>query len=116
MRKFTAAILTAATAMTLSVGPAWGEVQTEATSSYAAIWSGMKDRYDKAKANGDEEKMSSLEAEANRFEEVAGSAEQNDRDNGFKLGTTFDIILGTGVAAVLLAVAGLLVNAGLLPF
>lgn len=119
MRKFTAAIVTAATAMSLSVGPAWGAVGVEKqegeTSSYTAIWAGMKSRYNKAQKSGDQEKMMRLEAEANRFEEVTGSAERNDRDNGYKLGTTFDILIGTGVAAVLLAVAGFLINTGMIP-
>ena len=46
---------------------------------------------------------------------VLNSSLKNDANNGYKLGTTFEILLGTGIAAVLLAALGGAAYAGVIP-
>ncbi|MDK8241843.1 hypothetical protein [Corynebacterium coyleae] len=46
---------------------------------------------------------------------VMKSSFQNDANNGYKLGTTYDILVGTGIAALVLAVLGGAAYAGVIP-
>lgn len=50
---------------------------------------------------------------------IAGSSVANDAENDYRIGTTWDILAGTGIAAVLVAVlggfAGFLFNGGQIP-
>ena len=48
-------------------------------------------------------------------EGALNSSFKNDANNGYKLGTTFEILLGTGIAAVLLAALGGAAYAGVIP-
>lgn len=43
------------------------------------------------------------------------SSFKNDANNGYKVGTTFEILLGTGIAALVLAVLGGAAYAGVIP-
>lgn len=46
------------------------------------------------------------EKDSANFDAVANSSIRNDVANGYKLGTTFDILVGTGIAAAVLALLG----------
>ncbi|MDK8799474.1 hypothetical protein HMPREF3048_00410 [Corynebacterium sp. HMSC075D04] len=46
---------------------------------------------------------------------VMTSSYQNDANNGYKLGTTYDILVGTGIAALVLAALGGAAYAGVIP-
>ena len=54
-----------------------------------------------------------------KFDDAAkgalNSSLKNDANNGYKLGTTFEILLGTGIAALVLAVLGGAAYAGVIP-
>jgi len=107
-RRFVAAGLAAATALSLSVAPAQAEpdIELPMTSSYETSSKRIDKRLKDANASGDGKKISRAIDIASAFEKFMKPSYDNDLNNGYKIGTTFDILLGTGVAAAILAVLG----------
>lgn len=107
-RRFIATGLAAATALSLSVAPAHAQVNIELpmTSSYESSSKRIDKRLKDADKSGDPKERARANSSASAFEEFMKPSYDNDLNNGYKIGTTFDILLGTGVAAALLALLG----------
>ena len=107
-RRFIAASLAAATALSLSVSPAQAQVDIELpmTSSYESSSKRIEKRLDDANASGNpKERVRAIDI-ASAFEEFMKPSVENDMNNAYKIGTTFDILWGTGLAVAILAAAG----------
>ena len=107
-RRFVAAGLAAATALSLSVAPAQAEpdIELPMTSSYETSSKRIDKSLKDANKSGDPKEIRRAMSSADAFEKFMKPSYDNDLDNAYKIGTTFDILLGTGVAAALLALLG----------
>lgn len=106
-RRFIAVGLAAATALSLSVAPA--QAQNNWTSSYNDFFGqngSSSKRMGQAARKGDVAEVVRIQKEIYDARANMDGSIKNDRANGYKYGTTFDILLGTGVAAALLAILG----------
>ena len=106
-RRFVAVGLAAATALSLSVAPA--QAQNNWTSSYNDFFGqngASSKRMGQAARKGDLAAVARIQKEIYEARANMDGSIKNDRANGYKYGTTFDILLGTGVAAALLAILG----------
>ena len=111
MKGFTAASIAAATALSLVAMPAQAaeKKSSEISDEYAIgyIWGGIvKDRINKG--TGLTPSMRSILKNYKEGDDTSAldSSLRNDAANGYKVGTTFDILLGTGITALLLALIG----------
>ena len=108
-RRFIATGLAAATALSLSVAPAQAQTQKEMTSSYNDFFGqngSSSKRMGQAARRGDLAEVGRIQKEIYEARDNMDGSIKNDRAKGYKYGTTFDILLGTGVAAALLAILG----------
>lgn len=114
-RRIVAAGLAAATALSLSVAPAQAATDSALTSSYESsskmIQKSLKDALD----SGDQEKYDRVIGSAHSLGKFVEPSSENDYKNNYKLGTTFDILLGTGIAVAVLALLGGAAQSGQLP-
>lgn len=139
MKRFTAAALAAATAISLAAAPAQAiEIEGEETGGYGhAASSQVTDaelgvyflaalaaEYAKEGEGFSAPFMGSSRAgifDTETDKDLANqgavmtSSYQNDANNGYKLGTTYDILVATGIAAAVLAVLGGAAYAGVIP-
>lgn len=139
MKRFTAAALAAATAMSLAVAPAQAvEIDGEETGGYghaassqvtdaelgvyliAAIAAEVAkegEGFSGPYAGSSRAGMFDTETDKDIANQgaVMKSSFQNDANNGYKLGTTYDVLVGTGIAAAVLAVLGGAAYAGVIP-
>lgn len=143
MKRFTAAALAAATAISLAAAPAQAaddvvylrglnkpggsSAVTDAELAGYAVAAGFVEGANKADLTNNQGITSSVRDMVERDEKnnthkfddaskgVLNSSLKNDANNGYKLGTTFEILLGTGIAAVLLAALGGAAYAGVIP-
>lgn len=143
MKRFTAAALAAATAMSLAVAPAQAaddnlylrglnkpggssSVTNQELGAYM-FSAGLVEEANEANLTNNHGATSSIrdmgERDAksgtknllNATQGALNSSFKNDANNGYKLGTTFEILLGTGIAAVVLAALGGAAYAGVIP-
>ena len=105
-RRFIAAGLAATTALSLSVAPAYAAVERPMTSSYESSSKRIDKSLKDANKSGDPKEIRRAMSSADAFEKFMKPSYDNDLNNAYKIGTTFDILLGTGVAAALLAILG----------
>lgn len=138
-RRFIAAGLAAATALSLSVAPAQAaekpglqkDSSSQVTEGEAAGYAVLRVVQELAKPGtglSQPFKGSSASGMFRLPEDKAGaqkdidnaflSSYRNDANRGYKLGTTYDILVGTGIAAAILALFGVAQQQGLikLPF
>ena len=143
MKRFTAAALAAATAMSLAVAPAQAADEvaylrglnkpggssavTDTELAGYALAAGLVEGLNEAELTNNEGITSSVRDMLERDEKnkthkfddaskgVLNSSLKNDANNGYKLGTTFEILLGTGIAVVVLAALGGAAYAGVIP-
>ena len=143
MKRFTAAALAAATAMSLAVAPAQAADEvaylrglnkpggssavTDTELAGYALAAGLVEGLNEAELTNNEGITSSVrdmlerdeKSKTHKFDDaskgVLNSSLKNDANNGYKLGTTFEILLGTGIAAVVLAALGGAAYAGVIP-
>lgn len=143
MKRFTAAALAAATAFSLAATPAQAaddvaylrglnkpggsSAVTDTELAGYAVAAGLVEGLNKADLTNNQGLTSSVrdmverdeKNNTNKFSDaskgVLNSSLKNDANNGYKLGTTFEILLGTGIAAVLLAALGGAAYAGVIP-
>lgn len=104
-RRFIAAGLAAATALSLSVAPAHA-IELPMTSSYESSSKRIDKRLQDADKSGDKKELRRAISSASAFEKFMKPFTENDMNNSYKIGTTFDILLGTGIAAAILALLG----------
>lgn len=106
-RRFIAVGLAAATALSLSVAPARAEENM--TSSYEYVYnekSSMFKRLAEAQNTGDKATEERLRKPLEFYlKSIAGSS-KNDKVRGYPIGTTFDLLLASGIAAALLTILG----------
>lgn len=105
-RRFIAASLATATALSLSVAPAHADIELPMTSSYESSSKRIDKRLKDANASGNSKEIVRAIDIASAFEKFMQPSYDNDLNNGYKLGTTFDILWGTGLAVAILAAAG----------
>lgn len=105
-RRFIAAGLAAATALSLSVAPAHAGIELPMTSSYESSSNRIEKRLKDADKSGNKKELHRAMSSAEAFEKFMDPFKENDFNNSYPIGTTFDILLGTGVAAALLALLG----------
>lgn len=143
MKRFTAAALAATTALSLAAVPAQAaddnlylrglnrpggsSAVTDAELGGYLIGAGLVEGANELNLTDNEGVTSSIrnmvERDAKNDTERFGNAAdgalkssfKNDANQGYKLGTTFEILLGTGIAAVLLAALGGAAYAGMIP-
>lgn len=114
MKRFTAASLAAATALTLVAMPAQAETKdnkkTSADSDIYVAGYVMRGVVKEGlnPGTGLTPAMKSILKDYKEGDDISAveSSLRNDAANGYKVGTTFDILLGTGISAVLLALIG----------
>lgn len=111
MKRFTAASIAAATALSLVAMPAQAaeKKSSEVDDAYAIgyIWGGiLKDSANKGAGLTPSMRSILKNYEKGDDTSVLDSSLRNDAANGYKVGTTFDILLGTGITALLLALIG----------
>lgn len=143
MKRFTAAALAATTAISLAAAPAQAAddnlylrglnkpggssaVSDEELGAYF-IGAGLVEGANELNLTDNEGVTSSIRSMAerdakNNTERLDNAADgalkssfKNDANQGYKLGTTFEILLGTGIAAVVLAILGGAAAAGVIP-
>lgn len=119
MKRFTAATLAAATSLALVAMPAEAaenkssdrKSSSEVTDAEAA-WYVTKKTVAEAANPGTGYSQPFLRSSTkdgkvdDKVIERAGSTYKNDVAKGYKIGTTYDILVGTGIAAAILAVLG----------
>ncbi len=111
-RRFVAAGLAAATALSLSAAPA--QAQYRETSSLEKIRESSSERYTKADNAGKNAKADRIERDFENFESMLASSYLNDSRNEYPYGTTFDILWGTALALTIVGgLAGFAVQQGL---
>lgn len=143
MKRFTAAALAAATAISLAAAPAQAaddnlylrglnkpggsSAVTDRELAGYALAAGLVEGFSEADLTNNKGLTSSVrdmlerdeKNKTHKFDDAAkgalNSSLKNDANNGYKLGTTFEILLGTGIAAVLLAALGGAAYAGVIP-
>ena len=76
------------------------------TSSYESSSKRIDKRLKDANASGNPKEIVRAIDIASAFEKFMQPSYDNDLNNGYKLGTTFDILWGTGLAVAILAAAG----------
>ncbi|WP_087116861.1 hypothetical protein [Corynebacterium urinipleomorphum] len=110
-RRFVAAGLAAATALSLSVAPA----QAAPAKTSSEVSDGFMVAYVVASAlTGNVTPSYKRMVETDTVPSALASSVRNDVFRGYPVGKTFDIILGTGIAALLLAgLGGFAVQQGL---
>lgn len=109
MRKFTAAAVTAATALTLAVAPAHAEDSKPGSTLI----------YDKVAADLAEKKAGTDAAEREKAEKSSRALaplEELDKKAGVKTGFFFEFLVGSGIAIAVVSLIGFLRYQGLLPF
>lgn len=130
MKRITAAALAATTALSLAAVPAQAEEDTlknienavnpkkasDVNDAYLAGYitqAKVRERLEPGTGYSGPFKSSS---EKNQVPKSATSSLKNDAARGYKVGTTYDILVGTGIAAAVVAVLGLgAVAAGMIP-
>ena len=114
-RRIVAAGLAAATALSLSVAPAQAAIGPEMTSSYESSSNRIEKSLDDANDSGNWKKLGRAIDRASAFERFMKPFYDNDLKNAYKVGTTFDILLGTSIAVAVLALLGGAAQSGQLP-
>lgn len=129
MKRLAAATLASATALSLAVTPALAadsrgssNISDEEILNYASVMfykeATSGDGVSKPFAGSSRAGIFKNETkeDATRQANVMRSSYQSDYSNGWKIGTTYDVLVGTGIAAVVLAVLGVAASAtGVLP-
>ncbi|MDC7109003.1 hypothetical protein [Corynebacterium afermentans] len=136
MKRFTAAALAAATAMSLAVAPAQAdglndlaighesssqvteaELTGYALAAIAAEVAKPGAGFSKPYMGSSESGLFKTDDEASeaQLNKALNSSARNDANKGYPLGTTYDILVGTGIAAAVLAVLGGAAYAGVIP-
>ena len=110
-RRIVAAGLAAATALSLSVAPAQAAV--EQTSSYESSSKMIQKRLDDA--GRDPKKLERIARDAEALGKFIKPSSDNDKKNGYTLGTTFDILLGTALGFGVVALLAGAAQSGQLP-
>ncbi|SQG63539.1 Uncharacterised protein [Corynebacterium renale] len=121
MKRFVAGVLAVATACSLSTGVANAKTSSEITDEEAIAYGILKAVEEKAApGTGLTSSLKDVVASVDKPEdlEVLNSSVRNDAANGYKLGTTYEILLGTGIAATVLAAIAAAIQSGAvkLPF
>ncbi|MGV0431167.1 hypothetical protein [Corynebacterium sp. 20_84] len=112
-RRIVAAGLAAATALSLSVAPAQAASKLELTSSYESSSKMYEKRRDDA--GRDPKKLERVYRVNEALYKFTLPSSENDWKNDYTMGTTFDILLGTGIAVAVLALLGGAAQSGQLP-
>ena len=108
-RRFIAGGLAAVTALSLSVAPAHAQPRNDRTSSFEQVYGvegSTAKRLDKAREENDDAAYDRLANQAHEFELATAGSVANDEMFKYKIGTTFDLLLASGIAAALLAILG----------
>lgn len=109
MKRFTAAAVAAATSLALVAMPAEAaenKRSSELDDSYVTgyiLGSEVKEKLEEGSGFSAPYRKSS---EGKSAREQVNSSTRNDAARGYKVGTTHDILVGTGIAAAILAVLG----------
>ena len=108
MKRFTAASVAAATALTLLGAPAQAETKasSEVTDAEAIGYALGKQAAERVKPGSGVSGPYKSSSEKGLVPNSATSSLRNDAARGYRLGTTWDILVGTGIAAAVLAVLG----------
>jgi len=114
-RRIVAAGLAAATALSLSVAPAQAAPKPAQTSSYESSSKMVEKSLKDAIESGDKKKVERAINSAESLGKFLKPSSDNDQKNKYKIGTTFDILLGTGIAVAVLALLGGAAQSGQLP-
>lgn len=120
MKRFATAAVTAATALSLSTGAAYaqdpnavhGSSSDEYTAGYV-LGAAIKEALNPG--TGVTSSLRNSIDNGNEISPALGSSAKADAANGWKVGTTFEILLGVGIAAVVGLAGVAAANAGLLP-
>lgn len=125
MKRFATAAVAAVTAMSLFTAPAMANdydlddlvnaigVVGAATNGVSEPHKGSMELSSKvASSEGDKERAASL---GEAYLDIYGSGAKNDAKNGYKLGTTADILWGLGIVAALIGGAVAAIQAGMIP-
>ena len=112
-RRILAAGLAAATALSLSVAPAQAAPKPAQTSSYESSSKMIQKRVDDA--GRDPKKLERVARDAEALGKFIKPSSENDFENGYVPGTTFDILLGTGISFGVLALLAAAAQSGQLP-
>ena len=112
-RRFVAAGLAAATALSLSVAPA--QAQSPAiTSSFEEYVNSSVKRVQEAERSGDTAKAERIADNFANINKMLESSFKNDHKNKYPVGTTFDILWGTALALTIVGgLGGFAVQQGL---
>lgn len=108
MKRFTAAALAAATSLALVAMPAEAaetKRSSEITDAQAGAYM-ILGALVEANKEGAGVSQPFLRSSENGVPDAATSSIKNDVAKGYKIGTTWDILVGTGIAAAILAVLG----------
>ncbi|MBP3948447.1 hypothetical protein [Corynebacterium sp. Marseille-P3884] len=112
-RRILAAGLAAATALSLSVAPAQAAVEPAQTSSYESSSKMIHRSFERA--SGDQEKYNRVADRRDSLRKFLEPSSKNDLKNGYTLGTTFDILLGTALGFGVVALLAGAAQSGQLP-
>ena len=130
MKRITAAALAATTALSLAAVPAQAEEDTlknienavnpkkasEVNDAYLAGYITQAKVREKLEPGTGYSGPFKSSSEKNQVPKSATSSLKNDAARGYKVGTTYDILVGTGIAAAVVAVLGLgAAAAGMIP-
>ena len=130
MKRITAAALAATTALSLAAVPAQAEEDTlknienavnpkkasDVSDAYLAGYITQAKVREKVKPGTGYSGPFKSSSEKNQVPKSATSSLKNDAARGYKVGTTYDILVGTGIAAAVVAVLGLgAAAAGMIP-
>ena len=110
-RRILAAGLAAATALSLSVVPA--QAAPEQTSSYESSSKMIKRSFERA--SDDQKKYNRVAERRDSLRKFLEPSSKNDLKNGYTLGTTFDILLGTALGFGVVALLAGAAQSGQLP-
>lgn len=112
MKRFTAASVAAATALSLVAAPAMA-AETKSSSEVSDLEAvgyvvGSLFAEEITPGSGVTSSVKNILEDYEKGDDlsVLDSSVRNDAAKGYKLGTTFDILLGTGIAALVLALLG----------
>lgn len=130
MKRIAAASLAAVTALSLSAVPAQAlegygyDSSSKVTDEEAGVYivgAGIAEGLDEGsgfskpfKQSSDDKVFESSSADENKEGPLASSI-RNDANQGYRVGTTYDILVGTGIAVAVLAVLGGVAASGVIP-
>lgn len=112
MKRFAAGVVAAATALSLSTGVASAAQPGESTVDGIVKEFVSAPHWGSAKGSSDSLKD---ENSSKAWGDVYKSSYENDKEQGYKIGTTADILWGVGIAAAVLGAAYAAVQNGLIP-